>query len=113
MGHCSQIQHHLGNRKSKFTISVPLKTAQDEDVPLCTSLLPSIHESSVSGLGVELVADVVDDLGHKFVEVVKLIHEEGVLLIGVRGDVLQLVLGCPGDANGVGDHTWKTGGDSR
>lgn len=69
--------------------------------------LSAIRMSSVSGLGVELLTDVVDDLGHKFVEAVKLVHEEGVLLVGVRGDVLQLVLGCPGDADGVGDHTWK------
>lgn len=55
----------------------------------------------------------MDDLGYKFVEVVKLIHEEGVLLVGVCGDVLQLILGCPGDADGVGDHTWITGGDRK
>ena len=70
---------------------------------------PSIHESSVSGLGVELLADVVDDLGHEFVEVVKLVHKEGVLLVRVCGDVLQLVLGCPGDTDGIGDHTCNTG----
>lgn len=46
----------------------------------------------------------MDDLGHKLVEVVELVHEEGVLLVWVSGDVLQLVLGRPGDADGVGDH---------
>lgn len=62
---------------------------------------------SVSGLRVKLLADVVDDPGDKLVKVVELIHEEGVLLVGVCGDVLQLVLGRPGDAHGVGDHTWR------
>lgn len=66
---------------------------------------PPPAQSSVSGLGVELLADVVDDFGYKFVKVVKLIYEEGVLLVGVCGDVLQFILGCPGDADGVGDHT--------
>lgn len=50
----------------------------------------------------------MDDLGHELVEVVKLVHEEGVLLVRVGGDVLQLVLGRPGDADGVGDHTLIT-----
>lgn len=50
----------------------------------------------------------MDDLGHELVEVVELVHEEGVLLVGVGGDVLQLVLGRPGDADGVGDHTLIT-----
>lgn len=80
-----------------------MKTAQDQDVPHCTS--PSTRPSSVSGLGVELLADVLDDLGYKFVQVVELVHEEGVLFVGVRGDVLQLILGCPGDTDGVGDYT--------
>lgn len=80
-----------------------VKTAQDQDVPLYTSPPPVL--SSVSGLGVELLADVVDDLGYKFVEIVELINKEGVLLVWVRGDVLQLILGCPGNADGVGDHT--------
>lgn len=69
--------------------------------------------TSVPGLRVELLADVVDDLGYVFVKVVELIHEEGVLLVRVGGDVLQLVLGRPGDADGVGDHTWMGGRDSR
>lgn len=51
------------------------------------------------------MADVLDDLGYKLVKVVKLVHEERVLFVGVCGDVLQLVLGSPGNADGVGDHT--------
>lgn len=74
-----------------------VKTAQDPP--------PPVSPSSVSGLGVELLADVLDDLGYKLVKVVKLIHEERVLFVGVCGDVLQLVLGSPGYADGVGDHT--------
>lgn len=50
----------------------------------------------------------MDDLGHVLVETVELIHKEGVLLVRVCSDVVQLVLGCPGDADGVGDHTWIT-----
>lgn len=85
-------------RQSKFTSSALLLKPR-----IRTGL--SARTSSVSGLRVELLADVVDDLGYKFVEVVKLIHEEGVLLVGVCGDVLQLILGCPGDADGVSNHT--------
>lgn len=62
---------------------------------------------SVSRLGVELLADVLYDLGHKFVQVVKLVHEEGVLLVWICGNVLQFILRGPGNANGVSDHTWK------
>lgn len=68
-------------------------------------ILPLPPSLSVSGLGVELLADVVDDLGHKFVQVVELVHEEGVVFVRVCGDVLQLILGRPGNADGVGDHT--------
>lgn len=71
---------------------------------------PGHGSASVSGLRVKLLADVADDLGHELVKVVELVHEEGVLLVGVRGDVLQLVLGRPGHAHGVGDHTWRTEG---
>lgn len=66
------------------------------------------HRRSVSGLRVKLLADVVDDPGDKLVKVVELIHEEGVFLVRVCGNVLQLVLGRPGNAYGVGDHTWRT-----
>lgn len=59
------------------------------------------------------MADVVDDLGDKLVKVVELIHKEGVLLVRVRGDVLQLFLGCPSNAHGVGDHAWRKARDSR
>ena len=60
----------------------------------------------VPRLGVELLADVVDDLRHVLVEVIELVHEEGVVPVRVRGYVLQLVLGGPGDADGVGDDPW-------
>lgn len=100
------IQHrHLGHRVSQSTNSVLFRRTR---MPL-----PSARLASVPGLGVELLADVVDDLGYKFVEVVELVHEEGVLLVGVRGDVLQLVLRCPGNADGVGDHTWMTRREGR
>lgn len=68
-------------------------------------MFPPTPPASVPGLRVELLADVVDDLWYVFVKVVELVHKEGVLLVGVGGDVLQLVLGGPGDADGVGDHT--------
>lgn len=101
---------HLGNRVSKFTISVLLRQPRIK-VSLDNPLPPPAP--SVSGLGVELLADVVDDLGYKLVEVVELVHKEGVLLVRVCGNVLQLILGGPGDSNGIGDHTWITGQDSR
>lgn len=87
-----------------------VKTTQDQGVPRQPS---ASSASSVSGQGVELLADVVDDLGYKLVEAVELVHEEGVLLVRVCGNVLQLILGGPGDSNGIGDHTWITGRDSR
>lgn len=92
-----------GQQSEQIYNQCSVKTAPGSGRP--SLHLPSTRPSSVSGLGVELLADVVDDLGHKFVEVVELVHEEGVLLVGVCGDVLQLILGCPGDADGVGDHT--------
>lgn len=55
----------------------------------------------------------MDDLGYVFVKVVELVHEEGVLLVRVGGDVLQLVLGRPGDADGVSDDTWIGGRGGR
>lgn len=69
--------------------------------------LPIFRRASVAWLGVELVADVVNHFCHILVEVVKLVHKEGVLSVGVGGDVLQLVLRRPGDADGVRDHTWR------
>lgn len=77
---------------------------------LVSTAPPSVtRPASVSGLRVELLADVVDDLGDIFVEVVEFIHKEGMLLVRVCGDVLQLILGGPGDTDGVGDHTWIRG----
>lgn len=58
----------------------------------------------VSRLRVELCTDIPDDPGDEFVEVVKLIHEEGVVPGRVRGNYLQLVLSSPCDAYCVGDH---------
>lgn len=74
-------------------------------LPSPVNLLPPPAACSVPWLGVELLTDVVNDLGHKLVEVVELIHKEGVLLVRVGGNVLQLILGGPGDTDGVRDHT--------
>lgn len=41
----------------------------------------------VPWLRVKLVADVVYDLGHILIEVVELIHKEGVIFVWVCGDV--------------------------
>lgn len=104
MGRCSQSSTTIWATEWVNFPSVFCKDSPGSRRPLLN--LPSTLLSSVSGLGVELLADIVDDLGHKFVEVVKLIHKEGVLLVRVRGNVLQLILGCPGNADRVGDHTW-------
>lgn len=95
-------RRHLGSRVSQFANAVLLRRPPGPPAP-------PPAPASVPGLGVELLADVVDDFGNKLVEVVELVHEEGVVLVGVRGDVLQLILGRPGDADGVGDHTWGGG----
>lgn len=60
--------------------------------------------NSVSRLRVELCTDIPDDPGDEFVEVVKLIHEEGVVPGRVRGNYLQLILSSPCDAYCVRDH---------
>lgn len=88
--------HHLSNRVKR------------KDSASCTSCnTPPLQSSaSVSGLRVELLTDVVDDFGNKLVQVVKLVHEEGVLLVGVGGDVLQLILGRPRNADGVRNDAW-------
>lgn len=102
MGRCSQSSTAIWATEWANLQSVFRK---DSPGSRCPSIHLHLSASSVSGLGVELLADVVDDLGYKLVEVVELVHEEGVLLVGVCGDVLQLILGCPGNADGVGDHT--------
>lgn len=61
--------------------------------------------SSVPRLCVELCADVLDDPGDGFVQVVKLIHKEGVLPGRVSGNDLQLVLCSPCNTYCIGDHS--------
>lgn len=60
--------------------------------------------NSVPRLWVELCTDVLDDLGDGFVEVVKLIHKEGMVPGRVSGNDVQFILGSPCDAYRIGDH---------
>lgn len=61
--------------------------------------------ASITWLGVEFLADVVNYFWHILVEVVKLIHKERVLSIRVSSDVFKLILCGPGYTDGVGNHT--------
>lgn len=69
--------------------------------------------NSVPRLGVELCTNVLDDLGDEFVEVVKLIHKEGVVLGRVSGDDIQLVQCGPCNADRIGDHSCGDKGDMK
>lgn len=61
----------------------------------------------VPWLRIKLVADVVYDLRYILVKVVELIHKEGVIFVWVCGNVFELILCSPGNADGVGNHTWS------
>lgn len=65
--------------------------------------LPALN--SVPRLWVELCTNVLDDLGHGFVEVVKLVHKEGMVPGRVSGDDFQLLLCSPCHTYCVSDHT--------
>jgi len=49
----------------------------------------------------------LDELINIAVEVVKFIHEEGMLLIRVCCDGFQFILGCPSNSDGVRYNSWK------
>lgn len=69
--------------------------------------VPPCPSPSVPWLGIKFCANVLDELINKAVKVVKFIHEEGMLLIGVCCDGFQFILGCPGNSDRISYNSWK------
>lgn len=86
---------------------LPHKALEAVPEPVGKAVLASALPAwtSVPGLWVELCANILDDLGDKFVQVVKLIYKEGVVAGRVSGDDFQLVLCSPCDTYRVGGHS--------
>lgn len=72
----------------------------------CPRVLPC-SSPSIPWLGIKFCANILDELINKAVEVVKFIHKEGMLLIGVCCDGFQFILGCPSNSHGVSYNSWK------
>lgn len=103
---------HAGEEPQQHSVSQAPRASQPRVclqspgvVPESSEKQPLPAQNSVPRPWVELCANVLDDCGDQFVEVVKLVHKEGVVLGRVSGDDFQLVLCSPDDANCIGDHT--------
>lgn len=72
----------------------------------CPRVLPCLSPS-VPWLGIELCANILDELINIAVEVVKFIHKEGMLLSRVWCNGFQFIWGCPSNSNGISNDSWK------